>query len=61
MYYRGYGVPKDLATARAWLQQAAVRGSAQAKELLVNLDAAGASVQNTAAESGVAVRPTRLQ
>ncbi len=34
MYYQGYGVSKDLAAARAWLQKAADRGYAPAKDML---------------------------
>jgi len=62
MYYHGYGVSKDLATARAWLQKAAVRGYAPAKEMLAKLDAAGDSVTaNAAADEDVSSRPARLQ
>jgi TPR repeat protein len=58
LYYCGYGVSKDLATARAWLQKAAARGYAPAKEMLARLDAAGDSVSvNAAADADVSVRP----
>jgi len=53
IYYRGYGVSKDLGTARAWLQKAAARGYAPANEMLARLDAA--------ADTGVSARPARLQ
>jgi TPR repeat protein len=49
MYYRGDGVSEDLATARAWIQKAAARGYAPAKEMLARLD------------EDVSVRPVRLQ
>jgi len=57
MYYHGYGVSTDLATARAWLQKAAARGYAPAKEMLAKLDAAGDSVTaNAAADADVSSR-----
>jgi TPR repeat protein len=34
MYYHGYGVSKDLETARTWMQKAAARGYEPAKEML---------------------------
>jgi TPR repeat protein len=53
MYYRGYGVSKDLATARAWLQKAAARGYDPAREMLARLDAA--------ADTDVSASPAQLQ
>jgi len=63
MYYRGYGVSKDHATARIWLQKAAARGYAPAKDLLGKLDGAGDSgIANAAAEADTSARPaSRLQ
>jgi TPR repeat protein len=61
-YYHGYGVAKDVATARAWLQKAAARGYAPAKEMLAKLDGAGDSVPaNAATDVDVSSRPARLQ
>jgi TPR repeat protein len=62
MYYHGYGVSKDLATAREWVQKAAARGYVPAKEMLAKLDAAGDSVPaNAATDVDVSSRPARLQ
>ena len=44
MYYHGYGVTKDVATVRVWLQKAAARGYTPAKDMLVKLDLADGSV-----------------
>jgi TPR repeat protein len=53
MYYRGYGVSRDVATARAWLQKSADRGYVPAKEMLARLD--------PAADEDLIARPARLQ
>ena len=62
MYYRGHGVAKDPATARALLQKAAARGYAPAQETLARLDAADDSESvNGISDANFSARPVRSQ
>lgn len=37
-YYRGYGVPQDLAQAKAWFRKAAAQGNQRAIDALKHLE-----------------------
>ena len=52
MYLNGFGVTRDVAQARSWLEKAAVQGNPNAKARLALLEQQDDSPNQAAADSG---------